>query len=685
MGSVQRSSLPLAGFVSNFGTFLVAWPHQDTVSSSPYAAPSSAFGIERVTPDKVALVTTGGKYVTAVGGGGGALQTRVTERSSWELFTVEVIEQAEGVTKVALKTANGQYVTCDDQGHVIADRIVAGAWETFLVEGDAAAVLPFPWPTGISLKSLDHGRYVSCRLETMGAPLTTEAPNAGPWEQFHVEKLSATTVALRAPNGKWVRVLDTGEVQADAATPGAWETLLVERHERGVALITWLGTYLTATAEGTLATDREACGGWETFEVEGLPAHVGIEPLVCPIGADHEGWWDQGGVKPLFGASWFPALRILRDDPERAEDTLDLLASWGVQVVRSFIFVCHPDYWGGREVVAVDAPGAGLYAWPDFDALVVRYAQMLRERGMAWFVTAGDLQLATDQEGAYRRTRDALLAEGLLDVVCFVDVNEPWQNGTDGDNPQIGASWVKPFADYGVLWSPGAHSSSDGDLTAMAMVVGAPVETIHGPGGTDLMVRHIFNHRYEGPQGALALSQGEPRGPGEDVSAGRVNETSWVALAAAMACLTGQLYILHCSRGIRDRDDDDPWETFAPYFQRSRALVNLIPEGRMVGCGHGGNNGSNPEALFCSTRSDGAFDLPGEFHRADATRYESGRRAAIVYGGTGDRGIKVVRDTHGAFYNTHGEEVRRGAWHPDEVIRFSGEEAGDGLLYVEEV
>jgi hypothetical protein len=471
----------------------------------------------------------------------------------------------------------------------------------------------------------------------------------------------------------------------------------------------WLAALVMLDARGDL-TKETLLGWWQETEEyrnewptwEARPSEPG-EPEPIPPGAlgryalagivqaTPRGWKDAAHTRPILGASWFPALRILRDDPARFTATLDRLQSWGVQMVRSFLFVTHPAYWPGREVLATDAVDPQTRreigeAWPDFDRVLVAYASALGQRGMRAFLTAGDLQYSPAPAHVYARAHAALKGAGLLHVVGFVDVNEPWQNGTGGDDPARGAAWLRPFAAEGIPWSPGAHSAGDEDLNAMWRPAGAPVETVHGPGGREHMVRHIFNHRFEGVGFAVALAQGEPRGPGADVSAGRVNETGWIALAGCMAGMTGQLYVLHCSRGIRDRDDDDPWESFAPYFLRTRAMLDRLPWARVAGTGHGGRGGTNVEALFASTRPDGAFHgdregIVGEFHRCDSVRYESGEVAALLYGGTGVRSAKVVRPITGAFFDTHGREIRSvQLLNIGDVVTF--ENAGDGILFV---
>lgn len=414
----------------------------------------------------------------------------------------------------------------------------------------------------------------------------------------------------------------------------------------------------------------------------------GRDPLILPLVATPRGWGHGGGYRPIFGASWFPSLRILRDDPSRFDRTLDWLVDRGVNCIRSFGFVCHPSYWRGREVLSVDAQGVGQ-AWPDFDDLAIAQARAFERRGVSWFLTAGDTQLARDEFEIYRRIRRALDSAGLSHVVGPVDVNEAWQNTTARDDaPSHFARMVAPFHDR--PWATSAHSGEDNaeHLNKMWRSVGAPVCTVHGPGGTDLMVRHIINHRHEneGVGFRVALMQGEPRGPGQDVSAGAVNHPSWIVLSAAAAWLTGQLYVLHCSRGVRDRDNDDPWDAFAPYFERCAAVAKWIPRSRVMDSQHGGRGGSG-NAVFVSTRADGAFygdraDIRGEFHRCDSVLFESGERGCLLFGGTGDRAAKAYRSVEGTFINTHGQIVSSGRIDANQVVRFTAEEAGDGLLFV---
>jgi hypothetical protein len=427
------------------------------------------------------------------------------------------------------------------------------------------------------------------------------------------------------------------------------------------------------------------------------------------------GWRDVHGPRPLLGASWFPALYFAKHDRARAEQTLDMFQGWGVEVLRVFIAVGGwESFWGGREIVPVrmtqlrdDRSVARVFEpWSDWDEHFRWLLEACRQRKMGLFLTAGDLQMFENEHEVYRRAARVIREGGYQDVVTFVDVNEAWQNSrVQDDDPAYFASLVKPIADLGIPWTTSAHSgqatksnpegwqSEDGRaILYMSQRVGAPVATIHGTGGTTLMIRRTFNVRFEGAEHHVGLVQGEPRGPGRDVSAGRVDAQGWIAVHAAVSGMTGQIYILHASRGIRDLaphepNGDDPWEVFAPYFHRARAMMDRLPNASLVAWGHGGRCGTHAEALLTSTRADcmfheDAIGVTEQFHRIDHARYADGRRAILLYGGATNapRRAKAIRAFNGRVINTFGMDLGPVTLAPGDIWTAPGGE--DGYLLV---
>jgi hypothetical protein len=81
---------------------------------------------------KYALRISGGKYVSADGGGGGAVFANGPKIGLWEVFGM--IGQGDG--KVALQAPNGKYVSAHGGGGgvVLANSDIIGPWETFTLE-----------------------------------------------------------------------------------------------------------------------------------------------------------------------------------------------------------------------------------------------------------------------------------------------------------------------------------------------------------------------------------------------------------------------------------------------------------------------------------------------------------------------------------------------------------------------
>ncbi|MEV6925109.1 carbohydrate-binding protein [Dactylosporangium sp. NPDC051485] len=115
-----------------------------------------------------------GRYVTAPGGGTGALIASSTAVGTAEKF--DVVDLGSG--NVALKArANGQYVCAENAGAnpLIANRASAGSWETFRLIRNADG--------SVSLQATVNNKYVTA--ENAGAnPLIANRDAIGAWEKF---------------------------------------------------------------------------------------------------------------------------------------------------------------------------------------------------------------------------------------------------------------------------------------------------------------------------------------------------------------------------------------------------------------------------------------------------------------------------------------------------------------------
>ena len=143
---------------------------------------------------------------------------------------------AVGTVNIRLRANNGQYVCANDGGggRVVADRVVAGVWETFqLVDQN-----------GPSLRSGDpvvlrasNGQLV-CAEGGGGREVVANRNAIGRWETFKImradgsggEIANGQQVALGASNGQFVCAEGGGgrEVVANRSAIGAWETFTIE-------------------------------------------------------------------------------------------------------------------------------------------------------------------------------------------------------------------------------------------------------------------------------------------------------------------------------------------------------------------------------------------------------------------------------------------------------------------------
>ncbi len=151
----------------------------------------SGGGVQAAGPGAYAIRTVGGRYLTAVNGGGvggaNALHTDATQIQAWERFTLVPL----GGDRFAIQTVNGRYLTAVNGGGVGgADSIHTDAtqiqgWEQFTfvaLGGDAYAIQTV------------NGRYLTAvNGGGVGGPgaLHTDATQIQAWERFTLVPLGA--------------------------------------------------------------------------------------------------------------------------------------------------------------------------------------------------------------------------------------------------------------------------------------------------------------------------------------------------------------------------------------------------------------------------------------------------------------------------------------------------------------
>lgn len=283
-------------------------------------------------------------------------------------------------------------------------------------------------------------------------------------------------------------------------------------------------------------------------------------------------------------------------DPAGTHRLLGEVAARGYHGVRTWT-VLHGDYWRGREV--------GPMHQPDYWALVDGFREALRQHGLRWLVSQGDLMRALPGMADRRAFMRRLAALFTLEDLIGVDAgNETWQNG-EGDEGRLqdaidGFLDVLPAPVWSLTSPPGEET---GELLRYAGSV-ADVHTYRDGRWWD-KVRHVFNNAYEGVVDR-PLIQSEPFGPGARVSVttNKHEIDEGVMLAAAVAAaMTGQLWVYFSGPGVMS-DEGERLEDM-PGFGSTPMAVALLPADMGSGeLAHGGESQAHRRVFAASPKGD---------------------------------------------------------------------------------
>lgn len=324
-------------------------------------------------------------------------------------------------------------------------------------------------------------------------------------------------------------------------------------------------------------------------------------PLVGPLRVEHKLFKDDTGYRRVLFCSWFPALRILRDNPQEFERQLNAIVAAGYQGIRVFLAVGGwSDYWDGREVAPIsftkwfytgnlqrtDRTGARIEAWPDYDDLLRTLLRACRDRKLRLHVTCGDMQIicpsASQEVDLHRRFATICQQEGGSDVIALAEVtNEYPINRYGGDLPdsiqqmgQVIRVWRECCP--GVLTAQGAPLSEEPDKLEAASTYGdvCVSHTTRDPFSMCMKRTYGLIH-WEGNYRGFSRPfwQGEPAGPGADSFARQDDPANLTALYALHA-LTGQASNRFQGAAVRSRQPlDSEWG-----FTELPALLAKLPE-----------------------------------------------------------------------------------------------------------
>ena len=328
-------------------------------------------------------------------------------------------------------------------------------------------------------------------------------------------------------------------------------------------------------------------------------------PLIGRLRIEHKLFRDDTGYRRVFFCSWFPALRILRDNPAEFQRQIDAIAAAGYQGIRVFLAVGGwTDFWDGREVAPVRfqkwyfdpssghlrpaALGTWIEAWPDYDDLLRQLLRACVSRHLRLHVTTGDMQIicpdANQELDLHRRFARICGEEGGTGVVAFAEAtNEFPLNRYGGDSPgsieQMGRIidvWSQALP--GVLTAQGAIPQNEEPEALEKASTYGPVCVTHTTRDPFAMcLKRTFGLVYwEGNYRGFPKPfwQGEPAGPGADAYQPLNDSASLVALYA-MHALTGQASNQFSGPAVRSYE---PLESAIGFRELPSLFADVLPE-----------------------------------------------------------------------------------------------------------
>lgn len=395
------------------------------------------------------------------------------------------------------------------------------------------------------------------------------------------------------------------------------------------------------------------------------PATDHPDPLVGHLVRMGRSYKDKTGPRTVYFCSFFPALRILRDNPKDFHAELDRIAAAGWLGFRTFWAVGGYTFWNGREVAPVTwtrKDGVVVKAWPNYKDLLRGLIRACRERHLRLHLTAGDLQYVFSNNPGlelewFKRIASVIRdenAEALIGV--FELANEAWQNTREGhrfhERAQTLLAALRPILPN----TPFAISASPGsELDIDTWSRGADVVAVHGTRQPwPMAIRRAFNLAYEGQKFVdhRPLWQGEPTGPDGSHPNEVYRPTQNKHILFALYCvhlMTGQASVYFNGPAIRYREPlNRAWgfKELPPLFRKH------VPEdiGQWPTLIHGRRDEAPLTAP--SWHVDGRGNGPERIDQAT-----NGRQVfAVVSGGDGDWNVTPRRGMRYQVLNANGIE-----------------------------
>jgi hypothetical protein len=354
-------------------------------------------------------------------------------------------------------------------------------------------------------------------------------------------------------------------------------------------------------------------------------------------------WTDDAGpLVPCF-CHFGEAFSAFTRRPDAVRSELAEIRKAGYQGIRFWDHLGYYSYWRGREVSPwsyTGHDGVTVTATPDYYEKLEAFLLACRDVGLKVHHSRGDLNAVSLADIHTHMERVAQIYDRIgCDVCALMEANnEDWQNGNLG--PARMSEVTAPFRHRGILTASSCPEGATEERDALIeWRKGVDVSIVHGYRGGRWYdkVRHPFSISYEGK--VYRVWQGEPTGPGSDVSATERREELEVpgdgdARLAAMALaagLSGQAWVYMSGFGVR-------WNgpiASQVGFQKVADSLALLPAdvGTYRTYVHGGT----------TWKGRRVFAAPGDV-RCDHAIHDDGRFVCLIYGPEDVRGLTPERE-----------------------------------------
>jgi len=316
------------------------------------------------------------------------------------------------------------------------------------------------------------------------------------------------------------------------------------------------------------------------------------------------------------------------------------------------------DYWRGREVAPVAFTAKGGYHVPAtahyyerlgaFLTFCASFGCMVRwSRGDTQLFGSGSALRAHIEQGA-----DVLTRVGVAVCEVWEVCNEATLNGVETPDEARGHLEAFQARCPSVMASYGAPYGTEEADELQAWYGVGDYGAVHGyrPGNdseeeTTKTLRHIFSVRREAYEDDGArIVQGEPFGPGDDVSGGRSDNVELLTLAACMSHLTAQAWTYMSGWGVR-------WngfiETQPGFYEVLRATAQIPPDIYAWSVTRGGLADNSFDSASGYWGDEGVSEGVARIDTANG----GGRFFTLVYGGSGRKRITALHDLEGEIWN----------------------------------